>query len=53
MVGLMKHMKKSKKRRNSMLDLRLNKLIDEKVLNSYQDQVNKINQMIMNMLIEF
>ena len=31
-----------------MLDLRLNKLIDEKVLNSYQDQVNKINQMIMN-----
>ena len=44
----MKHMKKSKKRRNSMLDLRLNKLIDEKVLNSYQDQVNKINQMIMN-----
>ena len=31
-----------------MLDLRLNKLIDENVLNSYQDQVNKINQMIMN-----
>ena len=39
---------KSKKRRNSMLTLRLNKLITENVLKSYQDQVSKINKMIMD-----
>ena len=31
-----------------MLDLRLNKLMNEKILSSYQDQVNKINKMIMD-----
>ena len=31
-----------------MLDLKLNKLMNEKILNGYQDQVNRINKMIMD-----
>ena len=31
-----------------MLDLRLNKLINEEILNSYNEKVAEINKMIMN-----
>ena len=48
MAGLNKPMNKSKKRRNSMLDLRLNKLINEEILARYEKQVAQINEMIMN-----
>ena len=41
-------MTKSKKRRNSMLELRLNKLINEEILSSYEQKVTKINEMIKN-----
>ena len=39
---------KSKKRRNSMLDLRLNKLMNEQILNEYEQKVTQINEMIKN-----
>ena len=48
MAGLMKHTRKSKKRRNKMLDLKLNKLISKEILTSYEKKVAEINKMIMN-----
>ena len=48
MVGLMMPTQKSKKRRNKMLDLRLNKLINEEILSNYEKKVAQINEMIMN-----
>ena len=47
MAGLMKHTRKLK-RRNKMLELRLNKLINEEILSSYEKKVAQINEMIMN-----
>ena len=44
----MKHTRKSKKRRNKMLDLKLNKLISKEILASYEKKVAEINKMIMN-----
>ena len=43
----MKHTRKLK-RRNKMLELRLNKLINEEILSSYEKKVAQINEMIMN-----
>ena len=48
MIGLNRPMNKSKKRRNSMLDLRLNKQINENVLKDYEEKVTQINEMIKN-----
>ena len=48
MIGLKKPTKKSKKRRNSMLKLRLNNLMNEEILSSYEKKVAQINEMIMN-----
>ena len=48
MIGSKKPTKKSKKRRNSMLKLRLNNLINEEILSSYEKKVAQINEMIMN-----
>ena len=42
------HMQRLRKRRNKMLDLRLNKLINEEILSSYEKKVAQINEMIMN-----
>ena len=39
---------KSIRRKNRMLDLRLNKQINEEIIKGYEKEVNRINQMIMN-----
>ena len=44
----MKLTKKSKKRRNSMLKLRLNNFMNEEILSNYEKRVTEINEMIMN-----
>ena len=48
MAGLMMLMQRLKKRRNKMLELRLNKLISKEILASYEKKVAEINKMIMN-----
>ena len=48
MAGLMMLTQKLKKRRNKMLDIRLNKLINKEILASYEKKVAEINKMIMN-----
>ena len=40
--------KKSSRRKNKMLNLRLNKLIDEEILKGYEKDVARINKMIMD-----
>ena len=48
MAGLMMLTQRLKKRRNKMLELRLNKLISKEILASYEKKVAEINKMIMN-----
>ena len=48
MAGLMMLTPRLKKRRNKMLELRLNKLISKEILASYEKKVAEINKMIMN-----
>ena len=48
MAGSMMLMQRLKKRRNKMLELRLNKLISKEILASYEKKVAEINKMIMN-----
>ena len=48
MAGLMMLTQRLKKRRNKMLELRLNKLISKEILTSYEKKVAEINKMIMN-----
>ena len=48
MAGLMMLTQRLRKRRNKMLELRLNKLISKEILASYEKKVAEINKMIMN-----
>ena len=48
MDGLTMPIKKSSRRKNKMLNLRLNKLIDEEILKGYEKDVARINKMIMD-----
>ena len=48
MAGSMMLTPRLKKRRNKMLELRLNKLISKEILVSYEKKVAEINKMIMN-----